>query len=112
MKFYQKLLAATALVALMSGAASAKTFVYCSPASPEGFDPAAYTGGDTFDASAHPVYNRLAEFENGTTKVVPGLAESWDVSDDGLNIPSICARASSSIRATISRRPAISTRMT
>ena len=51
MKFYQKLLAATALVALMSGAASAKTFVYCSPASPEGFDPAAYTGGDTFDAS-------------------------------------------------------------
>lgn len=84
MKFYQKLLAATALVALMSGAASAKTFVYCSPASPEGFDPAAYTGGDTFDASAHPVYNRLAEFENGTTKVVPGLAESWDVSDDGL----------------------------
>ncbi|NKB79187.1 ABC transporter substrate-binding protein [Ochrobactrum daejeonense] len=84
MKLYQKLLAATALVALMSGAASAKTFVYCSPASPEGFDPAAYTGGDTFDASAHPVYNRLAEFENGTTKVVPGLAESWDVSDDGL----------------------------
>ncbi len=84
MKFYQKLLAATALVALMSGAASAKTFVYCSPASPEGFDPAAYTGGDTFDASAHPVYNRLAGFENGTTKVVPGLAESWDVSDDGL----------------------------
>src|SRR5690606_22891351 len=84
MKFYQKLLAATALVALMSGAASAKTFVYCSPASPEGFDPAAYTGGDTFDASAHPVYNRLAEFENGTTKVVPGLAESWDVTDDGL----------------------------
>ncbi|ABS14298.1 MULTISPECIES: ABC transporter substrate-binding protein [Brucella/Ochrobactrum group] len=84
MKFYQKLLAATALVALMSGAASAKTFVYCSPASPEGFDPAAYTGGDTFDASAHPVYNRLAEFENGTTKVVPGLAESWDVSADGL----------------------------
>ncbi|WP_343312493.1 ABC transporter substrate-binding protein [Brucella sp. BE17] len=84
MKMYKTLLAATALVVLMGGAASAKTFVYCSPASPEGFDPAAYTGGDTFDASAHPVYNRLAEFENGTTKVVPGLAESWDVSEDGL----------------------------
>ncbi|MGU3401085.1 ABC transporter substrate-binding protein [Brucellaceae bacterium D45D] len=83
MKMYKTLLAATALVVLMGGAASAKTFVYCSPASPEGFDPAAYTGGDTFDASAHPVYNRLAEFENGTTKVVPGLAESWDVSEDG-----------------------------
>ena len=84
MTIYKKLLAATALTLLMTGAAAAKTFVYCSPASPEGFDPAAYTGGDTFDASAHPVYNRLAEFENGTTKVVPGLAESWTVSDDGL----------------------------
>ena len=28
---------------------------------------------------------------------MPGLAESWDVSDDGLTSPSICARASSSI---------------
>lgn len=84
MKFYKKMLAATALAVLMAGSASAKTFIYCSPASPEGFDPAAYTGGDTFDASAHPVYNRLAEFESGTTKVVPGLAESWDVSKDGL----------------------------
>lgn len=84
MKMYKKILVATALAAMMGGAASAKTFVYCSPASPEGFDPAAYTGGDTFDASAHPVYNRLAEFENGTTKVVPGLAESWDVSSDGM----------------------------
>ena len=83
MKLYKTLLAATALVMVMGGAASAKTFVYCSPASPEGFDPAAYTGGDTFDASAHPVYNRLTEFDQGTTKVVPGLAESWDVSADG-----------------------------
>lgn len=88
MKFYTKLLAATALTAAMmagySGAASANTLVYCSPASPEGFDPAPYTGGDTFDAAAHPVYNRLVEFERGSTNVEPGLAEKWDVSDDGL----------------------------
>ncbi len=88
MKISAKLLAATAMTAAMmfgaSGAASAKTLVYCSPASPEGFDPAPYTGGDTFDASAHPVYNRLVEFKNGSTEVEPGLAETWEVSDDGL----------------------------
>jgi dipeptide transport system substrate-binding protein len=30
------------------------------------------------------VFNRLVEFERGTTKIVPALAESWEVSDDGL----------------------------
>jgi dipeptide transport system substrate-binding protein len=63
--------------------ASAKTFVYCSEGSPEGFDPGLYTAGTTFDASAHPVYSRLLEFEPGTTKPVAGLAESWTVSEDG-----------------------------
>jgi dipeptide transport system substrate-binding protein len=81
---YKTLLAATALVALMSGAASAKTLVYCSPASPEGFDPAAYTGGDTFDASSRTAYDRLVEFKHGETTIEPGLAESWEVSKDGL----------------------------
>ena len=78
--FAAALLAAT----VMSGAASAKTFVYCSEASPEGFDPGLYTAGTTFDASAHPVYNRLLEFKKGTTETEPGLAESYEVSDDGL----------------------------
>jgi dipeptide transport system substrate-binding protein len=30
------------------------------------------------------VFNRLVEFERGTTKIGPALAESWSVSDDGL----------------------------
>ncbi|SUB74023.1 Dipeptide-binding protein [Pluralibacter gergoviae] len=30
-----------------------------------------------------PIYNRLVEFKTGTTEIVPGLAEKWDVSDDG-----------------------------
>lgn len=80
----KKLLAATAIVLALGTAASAKTFVYCSEGSPEGFDPGLYTAGQTFDASAHPVYNRLAEFKKGTTETEPGLAESWDVSEDGL----------------------------
>jgi dipeptide transport system substrate-binding protein len=30
------------------------------------------------------VFDRLALFDRGTTNIIPGLAESWDVSDDGL----------------------------
>jgi len=65
-------------------AQAAGTLVYCSEGSPEGFDPAPWTAGTTFDASAKNVYNRLVEFDRGTTTVVPGLAREWSVSDDGL----------------------------
>ena len=75
------LLATTLLAA---GTAQAKTLVYCSEGSPEGFDPAPYTSGTTFDASSKPLYNRLVEFKPGTSEVQPGLAESWEVSDDGM----------------------------
>ncbi len=30
------------------------------------------------------MFDQLIEFERGSTKIVPGLAESWDVSPDGL----------------------------
>jgi dipeptide transport system substrate-binding protein len=69
---------------LMASTVQAKTLVYCSEGSPEGFDPALYTAGTTFDASSKTIYSRLAEFENGTTNVIPGLAESWSSSADGL----------------------------
>ena len=80
----RSLLAASALAMMTAMPALAKTFVYCSEASPEGFDPAPYTSGTSFDASAHPVFNRLVEFKKGTTEIEPGLAESWEVSADGL----------------------------
>jgi dipeptide transport system substrate-binding protein len=74
------------LAALLAGTTplSAKTLIFCSEGSPEGFNPAFFTAGTTFDASGRPLYNRLVEFERGTTKIVPGLAESWSVSPDGL----------------------------
>jgi dipeptide transport system substrate-binding protein len=83
-----KLLAATAALALaIAGghAASAKTLVYCSEGSPENFYPAINTTGTSFDASARQIYNRLVEFERGTTKIEPGLATSWDATEDGLS---------------------------
>lgn len=78
------LMATTFFVAGLATAANAKTFVYCSEGSPEGFDPGPYTAGTTMDASSQAVYNTLVEFKPGSTEVGPGLAESWDVSDDGL----------------------------
>jgi dipeptide transport system substrate-binding protein len=85
MKKTLKLATGLMLGALFAGSVSAKTLVYCSEGSPEGFDPALYTSGTTFDASSHPIYNRLAEFEVGTTNVIPGLAERWEASADGLS---------------------------
>ncbi|KAB0679861.1 ABC transporter substrate-binding protein [Aureimonas leprariae] len=84
MKRLTALLAASVLALTLGSAASAKTLVYCSEGSPEGFDPGLYTAGTTFDASSKTVYNRLTEFKKGTTEVVPGLAESWEISEDGL----------------------------
>jgi len=83
MKRITKVLAASLFVAGLASVAHASTLVYCSEGSPEGFDPALYTAGTTFDASSRAVYNRLVEFKPGTTETQPGLASSWDVSKDG-----------------------------
>ena len=84
MKKLSFLLAATALASVMATTAWSKTLVYCSEASPEGFDPGLYTGGQTFDASSRTAYSRLVEFKHGGPELEPGLAESWTISPDGL----------------------------
>ena len=76
--------ALTLLGMSVSSTLAAQTLVYCSEGSPEGFDPALYTSGTTFDASSRQIYNKLVEFERGTTVIGPALAESWDISEDGL----------------------------
>ena len=83
MRFNKTLVAALlASSMLAAGAAQAKSLVYCSEGSPENFTPAMNTTGTSFDA-ARPVYNRLVQFEPGGTNVVPALAESWTISEDG-----------------------------
>jgi len=84
-KFLSAVLGAAMAAGLAVGEAqAAKTLVYCSEGSPEGFNPSLYTSGTTFDASSRHIFNKLVEFERGTTSIVPALAESWEVSDDGL----------------------------
>ncbi len=59
-------------------------FVYCSEGSPSAFNPQITTDGTSNNASTHTLYNRLIDFEYGSTKIVPGLATNWQVSDDRL----------------------------
>nr|WP_307258835.1 ABC transporter substrate-binding protein [Kaistia dalseonensis] len=73
------------LVSGLATAAEAKTLVYCAEGSPENFNPQINTTGTSLDA-ARPAFNQLVQFEPGTTNVVPGLAEKWDVSADGLEV--------------------------
>lgn len=83
-RFAFKPLLLAALLCSTPLAHAASTLVYCSEASPAGFDPSQYTSGTDFDASAETVFNRLTQFKRGGTEVEPGLATSWDVSPDGL----------------------------
>ena len=61
---------------------SAKTLVFCSEGSPENFYPAINTTGTSFDANSQ-IYSRIVDFERGGTTIVPGLAQRWDISEDG-----------------------------
>ncbi len=76
-------LLAMMLLFMFFGQAQAKTLVYCSEGSPEGFNPVFYTAGTTFDASSKNVFEGLTHFIRGTTELEPGMAESWTISDDG-----------------------------
>ncbi len=68
---------------MMAGAAQSKTLVFCSEGSPESFSPAQSTAGTTSTAAAETIYNRLVDFERGTTNLVNSLAERYTVSEDG-----------------------------
>ncbi len=72
-----------AALAVVAATASAKTLTVCTEASPDGFDYSLFHANSTADASSEALYNRLVEFEPGTTKLVPALAERWELSADG-----------------------------
>jgi len=68
---------------MLAVSAQAKTLVYVSEGSPEGFTPSLYTAGTTFDACSRQLFDKLSMFKLGTTAIEPGLATSWDVAEDG-----------------------------
>lgn len=61
---------------------SKETLVYCSDASPLAFNPQITSDGASGNAT-DPLYNRLLEFKEGSTTLVPALATSWNISEDG-----------------------------
>ena len=75
------LLLAPLLTPLLANAAA---LAVCTEASPEGFDVVQYNSLTTTNASADVLMNRLVEFKASEGKVVPSLADSWDISADGL----------------------------
>jgi dipeptide transport system substrate-binding protein len=67
---------------LCAAPAGAQTLVFCSEGSPEALNPQMVTTTTGMNA-ARPLFNNLVEFKPGTTQIVPALAESWTVSNDG-----------------------------
>lgn len=74
-------------IALAASAASARqdggTFVFCFEASPEGFDSARSLTLSSYNAVTDPLYDRLLGFAQDGVAVVPELAQSWEVAQDG-----------------------------
>ncbi|WP_028626888.1 ABC transporter substrate-binding protein [Metapseudomonas resinovorans] len=64
--------------------AQAATLSVCTEASPEGFDVVQYNSLTTTNASADVLMNRLVEFDAQNGKLIPGLAEKWEVAANGL----------------------------
>ncbi len=62
--------------------AAQDSLVYCSEGSPESFNPQRTLSGTARSATAGTIYNRLVEFEETSTRLVPSLAESWSISED------------------------------
>lgn len=64
----------------------AGTLTVCSEASPDGFDIAQSESAVTHDAVGNTIYDQLVTYRRGTAELVPGLAERWEASADGLHL--------------------------
>ncbi len=64
-------------------AAAADTLVVCTEASPDAMNANLSTANTSFDVTEQ-IADRLVEMEIGSSALKPGLAESWDISPDGL----------------------------
>ncbi|MGH7153992.1 MAG: ABC transporter substrate-binding protein, partial [Acetobacteraceae bacterium] len=67
----------------VGGARAADTLVVCTEASPDFLNAQMSTANTSFDVTEQ-VSDRLVEMKTGTSELIPGLAESWTISPDGL----------------------------
>jgi cationic peptide transport system substrate-binding protein len=68
----------------VSPASDAAGLVYCAEGSPESFNPQLVTSGTTIDAISQHLYDRLLDIDALSGALKPALAQSWQVSPDGL----------------------------
>lgn len=85
MRSASRLLAASALLGLAALPASGQTLVVCTEASPDYLNPQFSEANTAYDVSSQ-IYERLVAVERGGSKLLPGLAESWELSADGLQL--------------------------
>ncbi|MGI9110825.1 MAG: ABC transporter substrate-binding protein, partial [Gaiellaceae bacterium] len=67
------------------GAAAGGTLVFAGAADPISLDPALASDGESI-RPASQIFETLINLEPGGTELVPGLAESWEVSEDAKSI--------------------------
>ncbi len=58
--------------------------IYCSESNPVTFNPQLDTSSTTSDASSHQLYDRLLDFDPDSGRIVPSLASSYLVTNNGL----------------------------
>lgn len=76
--------ASTEAEAAAEDAGVAETLVFAQGAEPRGLDPAFVDDGESSKVIVN-VYEGLLAYEKDSTEVVPCLAESWEISEDGLS---------------------------
>ncbi|WP_141604519.1 ABC transporter substrate-binding protein [Terrilactibacillus laevilacticus] len=66
-----------------SGGNSGNTLIYGRGADTTSLDPAVVTDGESFKVTKN-IFDTLVDYKGQTTDIEPSLAESWDISKDGL----------------------------
>lgn len=60
-----------------------KSLIYCSESSPESFNPQTSLDSATIDATSNQLYDRLLTIDPNTNTLMPAIAKSWHVTNDG-----------------------------
>ncbi|MBO8164135.1 MAG: ABC transporter substrate-binding protein [Brevibacillus sp.] len=66
-----------------AGSSGPKQLIYGRGADTKTLDPIRETDGETFRVTEN-IYETLVTYKETSTEIIPGLAESWTISDDGL----------------------------